>query len=71
MVVEIGVKYAIVYVNWVIRFLGDGLKLVREMVKVFEGSFIEILVVSVKFFDEVIEILLVGVYYLMLLFFVL
>lgn len=61
----------IVYVNWVIRLLGDGLKLVWEIVKVVEGSDIEILVVSIKFFDEVVEILLVGVNYLILLFLVL
>lgn len=63
---ETGAKYAIAYVNRATRLLGDGLKLVREMAKVLEGSSTEILAASVKSPDEATETLLAGAHHLTL-----
>ncbi len=57
---EAGAKYAIAYVNRATRLLGDGLKLVREMAKVLEGSGTEILAASIKSPDEAVASLLAG-----------
>ncbi len=57
---EVGVKYVIAYVNRYTRLLGDGLKLVREMARVVEGSSTEILAASVKSPDEAVATLLAG-----------
>lgn len=45
---EAGAKYAIAYVNRATRLLGDGLKLVREMATLLQGSSVEILAASLK-----------------------
>ncbi|MGD1809742.1 transaldolase family protein [Dapis sp. BLCC M126] len=63
---EAGAKYAIAYVNRATRLLGDGLKLVREMAKVVEGSGTEILAASVKSPDEAVATLLAGANHLTL-----
>jgi len=64
--VETGAKYAIAYVNRATRLLGDGLKLVREMAKVVEGSGTEILAASIKSPDEAVATLLAGANHLTL-----
>ncbi len=64
--VEAGAKYAITYVNRATRLLGDGLKLVREMARVVEGSGTEILAASVKSPDEAVATLLAGANHLTL-----
>ena len=64
--VETGAKYAIAYVNRATRLLGDGLKLVREMAKVVEGSGTEILAASIKSPDEAVATLLAGAHHLTL-----
>ena len=63
---EAGAKYAIVYVNRTTRLLGDGLKLVREMAKLLEGSNTEILAASIKSPEEAVETLLAGANHLTL-----
>ncbi|NEQ77229.1 MAG: transaldolase [Okeania sp. SIO2C9] len=64
--VEGGAKYAIAYVNRATRLLGDGLKLVREMAEVVQGSGTEILAASVKSPDEAVATLLAGANHLTL-----
>ncbi|NES71373.1 MAG: transaldolase, partial [Okeania sp. SIO2D1] len=64
--VEAGAKYAIAYVNRATRLLGDGLKLVREMAEVVQGSGTEILAASVKSPDEAVATLLAGANHLTL-----
>ena len=64
--VEAGAKYVIAYVNRATRLLGDGLKLVREIAKVVEGSDTEILAASIKSPDEAVETLLAGANHLTL-----
>ena len=64
--VEAGAKYAIAYVHRATRLLGDGLKLVREMAKVVEGSGTEILAASIKSPDEAVATLLAGANHLTL-----
>ncbi|MEM1168065.1 MAG: transaldolase family protein [Cyanobacteria bacterium P01_H01_bin.35] len=64
--VETGAKYAIAYVHRATRLLGDGLKLVREMAKVVEGSGTEILAASIKSPDEAVATLLAGANHLTL-----
>ncbi|NEN88348.1 MAG: transaldolase [Okeania sp. SIO3H1] len=63
---EAGAKYAIAYVNRATRLLGDGLKLVREMTEVVQGSGTEILAASVKSPDEAVATLLAGANHLTL-----
>ena len=64
--VEGGAKYAIAYVNRATRLLGDGLKLVREMAEVVQGSGTEILAASIKSPDEAVATLLAGANHLTL-----
>ncbi|MCL2926147.1 MAG: transaldolase [Trichodesmium sp. MAG_R04] len=63
---ETGAKYAIVYVNRTTRLLGDGLKLVREMAKLLQGSNTEILAASIKSPEEAVATLLAGANHLTL-----
>ncbi|NES91872.1 MULTISPECIES: transaldolase family protein [Okeania] len=64
--VEAGAKYALAYVNRATRLLGDGLKLVREMAEVVQGSGTEILAASIKSPDEAVATLLAGANHLTL-----
>ncbi len=61
---EAGAKYAIAYVNRATRLLGDGLKLVREMAQVLEGSSTEILAASLKTPEEAAHALIAGAHHL-------
>ncbi|MBD2580244.1 transaldolase family protein [Oscillatoria sp. FACHB-1406] len=63
---EAGAKYAIAYVNRATRLLGDGMKLVREMAAVLEGSGVEILAASLKSPEEAAGALLAGAHHLTL-----
>ncbi|WP_013323613.1 transaldolase family protein [Gloeothece verrucosa] len=63
---EAGAKYAIAYVNRATRLLGDGLKLVREMSAVLEGSGVEILAASLKSPEEAANAIMAGSHHLTL-----
>lgn len=63
---EAGAKYAIAYVNRATRLLGDGLKLVREMSAVLQGSGVEILAASLKSPEEAAAALQAGANHLTL-----
>lgn len=63
---EAGAKYAIAYVNRATRLLGDGLKLVREMSAVLQGTGVEILAASLKSPEEASAALQAGAHHLTL-----
>ncbi|MGL5032248.1 MAG: transaldolase family protein, partial [Microcystaceae cyanobacterium] len=63
---QAGAKYAIAYVNRATRLQGDGLKLVREMAEILQGSSTEVLAASLKSANEAAAALLAGAKHLTL-----
>ncbi|MGL5032353.1 MAG: transaldolase family protein, partial [Microcystaceae cyanobacterium] len=63
---QAGAKYAITYVNRATRLQGDGLKLVREMADILQGSSTEVLAASLKSANEAAAALLAGAKHLTL-----